>query len=323
MPKFLKIALAIQFLGAAAAAVQAEPAVTINAASPFKEGHILCDAARNFKEIIEKESGGRIAVNLRFGAGSEEDVSDRCARGEIDLQANSPRPIEVYAPQYFFINNPYVMKDFDHFMRVWNGPIGKQAKKIVEEKGNMIYAGVVSRGLRQMTANRPIRTDKDLYGLKLRLPVNKTWVATWKGLGVDPVQILLPDLYNALKKGTAEASEGDLTQISSFNLQEVQSYLVLTNHHVQTGGLIINRSFFNKLSESDRRLVLKAVGEACGRANKYMKENESAILSDLQKKGMKIIIPDADAMREKAKPAIEELFKTEWPVTTWKEILAQ
>lgn len=26
---------------------------------------------------------------------------------------------------------------------------------------------------------------------------------------------------------------------------------------------------------------------------------------------------------QKGKPAVEQLFKTEWPITTWEEVLAQ
>jgi hypothetical protein len=31
--------------------------------------------------------------------------------------------------------------------------------------------------------------------------------------------------------------------------------------------------------------------------------------------------PDADAIRLKAKPAVDNLFATEWDVTTWEEVL--
>jgi hypothetical protein len=37
---------------------------------------------------------------------------------------------------------------------------------------------------------------------------------------------------------------------------------------------------------------------------------------------MTIVMPDADAIREQARPAVDELFRT-WPVTTWQEVLAQ
>jgi hypothetical protein len=47
------------------------------------------------------------------------------------------------------------------------------------------------------------------------------------------------------------------------------------------------------------------------------------VLVDLQRKGMQVVIPDAESFRVKAKPAVEELFQKEWPVTTWQEVLAQ
>ncbi len=42
--------------------------------------------------------------------------------------------------------------------------------------------------------------------------------------------------------------------------------------------------------------------------------------------GMTVIYLDAKTMaqiRDKAKPAVEELFRTTWPVTTWEEVLKQ
>ena len=54
-----------------------------------------------------------------------------------------------------------------------------------------------------------------------------------------------------------------------------------------------------------------------------MKAGETALLVDLQRKGMQVVIPDADSFRAKARPAIEQLFQKEWPVTTWAEVLAQ
>ncbi len=239
------------------------------------------------------------------------------------MQATGGRPLEVAAPQYFFLNAPYVMKDFDHFMRVWKGPLGEQARNLVEKDGNMIYLGIVYRGLRQMTSMKPIYTPEDVQGLKLRLPTVATWIAVWKGMGADPVPVPLPELYESLKDGRAEASEGDLPQIASFKLYEVQTHLTITNHLVQTGGILINKPFFDGLSEKDQESILKASNDATDWANMKIKQEEVKLLIELQKHGMQVTIPDAEAFREKGKPAVEELFKTEWPVTTWQDILLQ
>jgi len=324
------IALALAVAGCATTTTQ-EPAapaaagdkITIRIGSPFKPGHILVDAAQKFKELAEQRGGGRVSVQIDAGTKSEEEIANLNSAGQIEMQSNGHRSLEVFAPQYFFFNAPYVMKDFEHFMRVWDGNLGQAAREVTEQKGNVKFLGIVYRGLRQTTAKKPIYTPADVYGLKLRLPVVATWIAAWKAMDAVPVPLPLTELYSGLKSGKADASEGDLPQISSFKLDEVQTHLIITNHLVQTGGMLVNKPFFARLSKADQDLIVQAAREACNWANTRMKGGELALLIDLQRKGMQVVIPDAETFRVKAKPAIEDLFRKEWPVTTWAEVLAR
>ena len=297
--------------------------VSIRVASPFKPGHILVDAAEKFKSIIETDTDGRITVLLIAGAASEEDVNIQCSQGVVDMQLTGGRPLEVFSPQYFFFNAPYVIKDYSHFLRVWDGPLGAKAKDLVKANGHMVSLGTVYRGLRQTTSKKPIQGPDDLAGLKLRLPVVQTWIAVWKSLGTEPVPVPVTELYQALKDGRAEASEGDLPQIVSFKLAEVQSQLSITNHLVAIGWVMANEGFYERLSSSDRTLVSRAMKTACLWATEKTMKNENALLDQLKAQGMSVSAPDAAAIREKAKASIEALFKTEWPVTTWEQVLAQ
>jgi tripartite ATP-independent transporter DctP family solute receptor len=289
--------------------------------SPFKGG-IVVEAAEKFKEIVEKGSGGRIEVQIDAGTKSEEAINKMNRSGELEMQSNGTMFLQDYAPPYYFFTGPYVMKDFVHYMRVWNGKLG-QAARAQLEKNDLKYLATIYRGLRQMTTKKPVYTPADVYGLKLRLPNIPTWMAVWKAMDADPVPVPLPELYNSLKTGKAEASEGDLPQIQSFKLYRVQDHLIITNHLVQTAGILINKPFFDKLSKADQDLIVKAGKEAEEWANNKIKTGESAILVDLQRMGMQVVIPDADSFRAKAKPAVDELFKTQWSVTTWAEVLAQ
>ncbi len=300
--------------------------IVLKAVSPFQKGHILVEAAEKFKELIEAKTAGRITVEISAGQVSEEEANNLCSSGAADLQFTGGRPVEVFASQYFFVNAPFVIKDYEHFLRVWNGPIGEKAKSLVAEKGNMICLGTVYRGYRQFTSNKPITSLQDLQGLKLRLPVVPTWVKIWEAVGTTPVTVPLPELYNALKEGRAEASEGDLTQIESFKLYEVQSHLTLTNHLCGVGWVTMHKPTFDKLSKDDQKLVVDLMTEACAWATQRLKDNESNIIERLKAHGMKVITLDAvvaQQIREKAKPAVEELFRTTWPVTTWDEVLRQ
>jgi TRAP-type C4-dicarboxylate transport system substrate-binding protein len=316
------LVLSLILTGYVGPAAAGESKTVIRIASPFKPGTILVDAAEKFKELVAQGSGGRLDVQIDAGTKSEEAISKANRTGEIEMQSNGTMFMQDYAPPYYFFTGPYVMKDFEHYMRVWNGRLG-QAARAQMEQNDLKYLGTVYRGLRQMTAKKPIYTPADVYGLKLRLPNIPTWMAVWKAMDADPVGVPLPELYNSLKTEKAESSEGDLPQISGFKLDEVQTHLIMTNHLVQTGGILIHKPFFDKLSRADQELIVKAAKEAEDWANNKIKTGEAGILVDLQRKGMQVVIPDAESFRVKAKAAVEELFRKEWPVTTWQEVLAQ
>lgn len=294
---------------------------TIRIGSPFKGG-IVVEAAEKFKELVEKGSGGRFEMKIDAGTKSEIDINKMNRTGELEMQSNGTAFLEYYAPPYYFFTGPYVMKDFDHYMRAWNGKLGQQARAQLE-KNDLKYLATIYRGLRQMTTKKPVYTPADVYNIKLRLPPIPSWMAVWKAIGADPVGVPLPELYSSLKTGKAESSEGDLPQIQSFKLNEVQTHLIVTNHLVQTAGILIHKPFFDKLSKADQDLIVKAGKEAGEWANNKIKTGEAATLVDLQRKGMQVVIPDAQSFRSMAKPAVDELFKTQWSVTTWAEVLAQ
>ncbi|MBN2032499.1 MAG: TRAP transporter substrate-binding protein [Deltaproteobacteria bacterium] len=306
----------------AAPTVKAQGKTTIRIGSPFKPGTIVVDAAEKFKELVEKESAGRIEVTIDAGNKAEIEINKMNRTGELEMQSNGTNFLELYAPPYYFFTAPYVMKDFDHYMRVWNGKLGLQARAQLE-KNDLKYLATIYRGLRQMTTNKPVYTPADVYNLKLRLPPIATWMAVWKAMGTDPVGVPLPELFDSLKTGKAESSEGDLPQIAGFKLFQVQSHLIITNHLVQTAGILIHKPFFDKLSKADQDLIVKAGKEVEEWANNKIKTDEPATLVNLQRQGMQVVIPNADAFRTKAKSAVDELFKTQWPVTTWAEVLDQ
>ena len=85
---------------------------------------------------------------------------------------------------------------------------------------------------------------------------------------------------------------------------------------------MIHEPFFDRLSKADQDLIVKAAKETEDWANSRIKSGEAAILVHLQRKGMQVVIPVAESFRVKAKPAVEELFKKEWSVTSWQEVLA-
>ena len=138
--------------------------------------------------------------------------------------------------------------------------------------------------------------------MKLRLPTVNTWIAVWKEIGTDPVPIPLPELYASLKDGKAQASEGDLPQIASLQAERGANPL---DHHQPPGAdrrAPDQHGILHRLSKADQELVRQGHGPGLRPVQRKIKNDEKRLLVELQRKGMQVVIPDAESLREKGQP---------------------
>lgn len=323
MRTFLIPALAAVAACSSPAADDPHPAARLRLATAYPKGHLLAELSERIAAIATADSRGRLTFEVTPAAGDEADVNARAARGMVDLQVAGGLPVQTFAPQTFFFDAPYVIRDYSHFLRVWAGKLGDAARDQVRERGHQVALGTVYRGSRHVTANRAVAGPPDVTGLRLRLPAVPAWTAVWTALEARPVTVPLPELYGSLRSGAADASEEELAQIASHRLPEVQSHLSLTGHLVVVGWVLAHHAILDKLVAGDRRTLENAVAEATAWATERASTTETELLKGLRAAGMTIVTPDAAAIRAKAKPAVDELFRQEWPATTWEEVLGQ
>lgn len=296
---------------------------TVRVATPFATGHILADAAFRLQEQLD---GKGFDIEVATSVLNEQTINPQMTACDpnqrvADVMITGGQPIQDWAPAYFFFNGPYVIEDYAHFEAVWASHLGEEARDLMIQNGNLRAVGTVYRGFRQFTSNEPINGPADFDDLLLRLPPVPDWIAVWSSLGVQPVTVPLSGIYDALANGTAQASEGDLTQITSLELYEVQSHLTLTSHLVGFGLVMANECFLSSLNNGRRMRLLREIEDAVAFATDKMVGTEAAQLTNLQSLGMTVVTPDAAAIRTAAEPAINDLFATQWTVTTWAEVL--
>ena len=303
--------------------------VAIRVATPFANGQILATTADKFKEILEERYPGEFQVTVTKSVLDEQKIDPAMTSCDptqrvADIIVTGGQPISDWAPAYGFINGPYVLKDFSHFQEVWRSDLGEAAADLIKTNGNLVAMEPVYRGFRQFTSNNKILGPTNFMGLKLRLPNIPDWKTIWSSLGATIVTVSLDKLYAALQSGLADASEGDLTQITSLKLNEVQKFLTLTSHLVGFGLPLANACFLRDgLEESQRDKVVRAMNDASDFATQTILATEPSLITQLQNATppMKVVTPDAAAIRAAAKPAIDNLFATEWTVTTWDAVL--
>ena len=200
---------------------------------------------------------------------------------------------------------------------LWDGAIGQEAKQLIEANGNTKMLGVVYRGMRQFTSAAGQGSD-DVKGLN-RLPMLETWAAVWQAIGASPVPI--PSMSSTLRhRGSRRfrrATWSSCGPTSSMRCAEVH---LLTNHHVQTGNMSICADFYYSLDEDTQRLIDEAAKEATEWGTQLVLEREQQLIENMKEKGCTILETDAEAFRQAGAPAVEKMFTTHFPVTTWDEI---
>lgn len=300
--------------------------VEITLASTENEENIQVQTAKRFKENVENESDGSISVEISAGGsyGSVEEIADLVSQDVVQMSVGGFLPIDRYASEYYFVDSPFVIEDYDHLTSLVQSDKFEPARKQLQERGNQTFIGKpIYRGFRHFTSNKPIKSPEDVQGLNLRLPQLDTWIAVWEEIGASPTPVALDELYSALQQGVADASEGDIQQIHSQSLYEVQSHLSLTGHLLSAGILSINYDFLTGLDETHQETIRSAATSATEWGASEGQSSEEELIQEVSNQGMTVVEDvDQEAFREAGRPAVEQLFEDQWAKTWdyWRDV---
>ncbi len=280
--------------------------ISIDINCTMKPGGSEEAAINMFKDIVEKESDGRMKVKIFMSGqlGKEKAVLELLKIGQTQMALTGGLFRTMFAKEYDPTSIPFYLSNWDCVKAYLEGPMGKKIGQLALKKGGIIDFGPQKRAGRHMTTNRKIIEPEDIKGLKLRLPAMPIWVDVWKELGALPTIVPAPEIYLAMKTGQVDAHENSLVSPYSRKLWEVQKYIILTDHVFFPWHWVASKAWFDKLDAKDQALIRKAVAEARAYGDKVEDEKDAFYATELKKKGMIFIIPDKAAIRAKAMPAI-------------------
>lgn len=273
-------------------------------------------AAKVFKDLVEGQSGGRIAVNLYPASqlGGEMDMLQTSRDGVLSLVMASGSFTQL-CPEASVLNIPYLFASAPMAWKVLDGPFGDELSQHCLEKTGLRILAYGETGFRNFTnSKRPVAEPKDLEGLKIRVMTTPLFVEMVAALGAQPTPIAWPEVPSALATGVVDGQENPIGTIYNMKFYQMQDYLTVDRHVYGTDYLVINEALYQSLSPSDQRLVANAAKTAglVGRAIQQVNSAEG--LSRLAQEGMTITTPSADQLakfRSAAQPAVIEWLKNE------------
>jgi len=285
--------------------------VTLKFAHAGSKQHPYHIGAEKFKEIVEKNSGGKIKIEIYSDAqlGSEREIAEGVKNGTIELGlAAADGAIPNWVPEMQVFAIPYLIRDLEHAYKVLDGPIGKELSDKLAAKGMNLLA-YWEVGIRHFTNNKkPVKTPADLAGMKIRVQESKVWIEFIKALKAIPTPIPFGELYTALQQGVVDGQENPVTTIVSMKFYEVQKYLTLDGHTYSPAVFIVNPGVFSKLAADLRKVISAAAIEARDYQRKWVQDKEKEGIAFLKDKGVVVTEPDKAAFQAATKDVANVLI---------------
>ncbi len=287
--------------------------------SPQNPTNVLADAI--FAEIKEK-SRGRLEIknypNNQLGGASQ--MVAQVRSGALEFMMADGGVLGSVVPLAAIIGVGFAFEDSRQAFRALDGDLGDHVRKQIRAAGLFVHDKIFLNGMRQVTCSaKPIASDVDLAGLKIRTPAAKLATDLFATLGASPTPMNFNEVYTALQTKIVDAQENPLTVIETAHLYEVQKYLSMTNHMWSGFWMIGNGDSWAKLPPDLQKIASTAFDKFAMEQRAEVEKMNDSLQANLVKQGMIVNKPSPASFRAKLKPFYNR-WKNEFGADAWTQL---
>ena len=268
--------------------------------------------AELFAGKVKELSGGTIQIDILSDAqlGSEASMIEGMKLGTIDCAIISNFSYSSNIPEFCTFDMPYLFTSEKQAHAVMDSQdiTGDLIQKLYDEYDVKILA-YAEGGFRSVINTKcAVNTPEDLKSMKIRVPGNETYLATFSALGSNPVSMASSECYTGLQQGTIDGLEQPIGPMYSYKSYEVCKYISLTEHLYNPISLTVSRSLWESLSEEQKGWILEAAEYARDTERAQVPElNEKLLKAMVEEKGIEVNeIEDKEAFRKAVQPVYDE-----------------
>ncbi len=275
----------------------------------FMPGSPQALSAEEFKARVEKESGGRLVIDLFPSGqlGSAREMFESLQMGSQEIALLPTARITGFNPILQIFDLPFLFPDRQTAYRIFDGEIGAKLLDTLEKssvKGLAIYED----GFKHFTCNKNLETMEDFKGKKFRTMESPIIMEQFKSFGANPTPVDFGELYNALQQGVVDGQENPLATIDSVKLYEVQKYILLSEHAYLGHVFLVSKSWFDGLEPELQGIISKTAKDVAVWERELVAKQESVYLENLKKFGTTVITL-SEGEKAKMREAVTGVYK--------------
>ena len=190
-------------------------------------------AAALLAKRVNEDMDGKACMQVFPNSSLYDDdkVLEAMLRGDVQLAAPSLSKFETFTKKFRLFDLPFLFSDIGAVGRYQKSADGQRLLRVMVRK-ELLGLAFWHNGMKQMSANRPLRWPEDAKGLKFRVQASDVLVAQFEALGASPQKMSFREVYGALQSGVIDGQENTWSNIYGQKFFEVQDGITETNHGI-------------------------------------------------------------------------------------------
>lgn len=239
--------------------------------------------------------------------GDEGEIAEMQSYGDsVTFSVPSGQVLQNFSPAFYAVDFYFALDDYDQVWKLYDGEFGQYLKDSLDGTG-LVVTSFWDNGFRNLTTtNKEVHTVDDIKNMKIRVMNAETHLAAWKAMGAAATPIAYSEVYSALQQGVVEGQENPLANIIGSKFNEVQKYLIMTQHVHDVAPFIISGKAWESWTDEQRAWVQQASDEAA----EYMRQKNVELTEENKQKladGGMTVIELTDEERQTFKDAVKDV----------------
>ncbi|SCW93312.1 MULTISPECIES: TRAP transporter substrate-binding protein [unclassified Pseudomonas] len=260
-----------------------------------------------FKKLVDERLAGKVKVEVYPNStlyGDDKEL-EALLLGEVQIIARSLAKFDQYTKSVQLFDLPFLFNDIAAVDRFQRSPEGQKLLKSMESK-NITGLAYWHNGMKQLSANKPLRTPEDARDLTFRIQTSAVLEEQFKAVDAKAKPMIFSVVYQGLRTGLVNGTENTYSNFYNQKLNEVQKYVTESNHGILDYMLITTSDFWKGLppdirSELDK-IVVESTAYANQEAERFNQQDKQHVLDAKTTEVITLTPEQRNAWREKMKP---------------------
>lgn len=213
--------------------------------------------------LVSERTNGAVEFQLfpQSQLGNQRQMTEGVQLGTIQGTVAPAAFLGGFNPLVSILDIPYLLpNDEDKAQALREGPFGKALLDSFSDKG-VVAIAQWPNGRKNFTSNKPLDSIADFAGQKFRVMDSSILIEQFNALGASAIALPFGELYTSLQTGVVDGEENPLDTIRNMKFDEVQDYLVVSEHGAMEDLVLFNPAWWDSLPAEYQTVIVDTFKE--------------------------------------------------------------